>query len=110
MISPEHKLFRCEVWNEDAGDGAGGLFVDFHWAVDLNEIEAMFLNSVDEKLYKAEECSEDVVTAWESGYEEGLMVGIVGERLKERNTLNEEDVFDIFKELVEDAGENNGQQ
>jgi hypothetical protein len=81
---PENKLFRCEVWNEDDGDGRGGLFVDFYWAADLAELEKIFESSPGENLYRGEECSADVVAAWESGYDEGIMVGIVGERLKDR--------------------------
>jgi hypothetical protein len=107
---PENKLFRCEVWNEDNGEGAGGLFVDFHWANDLSEVEAMFAGSPDEKLYRAEECSPEVIAAWESGYEEGLMVGIVGERLKGKDSSDEAVMFDIFEELLEEPGETNGQQ
>lgn len=108
-MDSEQKLFRCEVWTEDDGEGQGGLFVDFHWAGSLEEIETMFLDSPDEKLYKVEECSDEVASAWQSGYEEGVMVGIVGERIKDVNIVKDEDVFDIFKDLVEE-GKTNGQQ
>jgi hypothetical protein len=106
MSELENKLFRCEIWNEDAGDGEGGLFVEFYWVRDLTEIYIMFDPSGNEKLYRVHECSPEVVAAWESGYDEGVMVGIVGERLKDGKDSDSFGgvPFDIFNE----EGENNG--
>lgn len=109
MSRSENKLFRCEVWTEDAGDGRGGLFVDFRWARDLAELYVMFDPSNSEKLYRVHECSPEVVSAWESGYGEGLMVGIVGERLKDSGDSDSFGgvPFDIFEE---EEGEADGRQ
>jgi hypothetical protein len=80
MLTPEHKLFRCQIWEEDAGEDGGGLFVEFRWAKSVEEIEGLFHLATDEKLYKAEECSPEVREAWEAGYDDGILIGIVGER------------------------------
>lgn len=80
MLTPEHKLFRCEIWEEDAGEGEGGLFVEFRWARSVEEIEGLFHLTTEEKLYKAQECSPEIREAWEAGYDDGILIGIVGER------------------------------
>lgn len=110
MSKPENKLFRCEVWNEEAGDGEGGLFVEFYWAEDVAEIESTFADSTGEKLYRAQECSPEVVAAWEAGYDEGVMVGIVGERIKSKEYLDSDGSvpFDLFEEVFKEQGEADG--
>ena len=99
MISPDHKLFRCEIWAEDEG----GLYVEYMWGRSLEEITDMFGLSKEGKLYKVQEASAEGREAWLAGYDDGVTIGMVGERMKSRakdiTTALPEDVQAMFEEL-----------
>lgn len=109
MLGPDYKLFRCEIWEEEAGDGKGGLFAEFRWGKSREEIEGIFELSKGEKLYKCEEVAPEIAEAWQSGYDEGVMIGIVGERLK--GNADGTAVQDMFNKIRSEQEElDNGKQ